>query len=448
MTSHTQPPPTIAARLLFLSASASEGTPLAVDREYNRVKTGLQSLGVWPAWREAVEHVPAVAWDQVPEQLLLHRASIVHFAGHGHPDGSLEFSTRDGGPQRIRPEGLAALFRSYAPPVRLVVLNACYSDALADALTEHVDVVIGMTHAIDDDAAIQFAPTFYQQLAGGTSVQSAFEVARGVLQGQLPGTRGLGRGVSRDLADAAAPLDPASEDLPLRIRVRAGVDASRMVFTIRDPDAAAGGSGWRRLAAAVRRRGALAVGAASLALAGLVASRMSHRPASADQLVVRVHEAGQRSAAHLAGRVTVNGPDTAVRARPLVDGEAVFDDLPAGSVGRAVEVSVDGIAGFQATTERHVVPESRVVGVTLTKAETTSVVTGTVVDARNQPIAGAVIDFENGLAVAETDPRGDFRIVLPLPPGTKISVTVAVHGTVGFRDNVTVPGLLMLPWAP
>jgi len=229
--------------------------------------------------------------------------------------------------------------------------------------------------------------------------------------------------------------------------VRAGVDASRIVFTAGAPDDAAGASAWRRFAAALRKRSLPGAAAAILALVGLGAVLMSHAPPAADNLVVRVYEAGRaHSFAHVAGRVTLNGPDTAVRRRPLLDGEAVFDDLPAGSVGRAVEVSVDDVAGFQSTSERHVIPEARVVGVSLTKTETTTVITGRVVDVRNQPIAGAVVNFDDGLALAETDPRGDFRIAVPLPPGTMVTLTVAVDGKVGYQDNVTVPGPFALQW--
>jgi hypothetical protein len=214
----------VVARLLFLSANANDRSPLAVDREYNRVKGGLLALGVWPAWRMAVEHVPAATWEQVPEQLLLHTASIVHFAGHGHPDGSLEFSTPGGGHQRVHADGLAGLFASYAGQVRLVVLNACYSDALADALTLHIDAVVGMTHAITDEAAILFAPTFYQQLAGGKSVKTAFEVGRAMLLGQHPNPgASSNRNVER--------REPAERGALLHLRVRAGVDASQMYFT-------------------------------------------------------------------------------------------------------------------------------------------------------------------------------------------------------------------------
>jgi CHAT domain len=213
----------VVARLLFLSANASDRSPLAVDREYNRVQDRLQTLGVGPAWHGAVKHVPAAAWEQVPEQLSLHAASIVHFAGHGHPDGSLEFSTQEGRPQRIHADGLARLFESYAGQVRLVVLNACYTDALAAALTRHIDAVIGMTHAISDEAALQFAPTFYQQLAFGMSVQKAFERARAVVLGHRPDP---GASSNRDVAGR----EPGAGEALLRLRVRAGVDASRMRF--------------------------------------------------------------------------------------------------------------------------------------------------------------------------------------------------------------------------
>src|SRR5262249_34184669 len=149
---------------------------------------------------------------QVPEQLLLHDASIVHFAGHGHPDGSLEFSTRDGGNRRIHPDGLASLFAHYTRQVRLGVLNACYSDALAEALTVHIDVVVGMRQAVPDDAAILFARTFYQQLAGGKSVQGAFEVARATVRGEHAGGSPRRDVVLRDATD---------DDAMPRLRVRA-----------------------------------------------------------------------------------------------------------------------------------------------------------------------------------------------------------------------------------
>jgi hypothetical protein len=445
----------IAARLLFLSASANQQSPLAVDREYNRVKAGLQSLGVWHAWRVAVEHVPAVTWEQVPEQLLLHRASIVHFAGHGHADGSLEFATQANGSQRIAADGLARLFESYAPPVRLVVLNACYSDVLADALVDHVDVVVGMTHAISDDAAISFAPAFYQQLAGGKSVRTACEVARGIVLGRLPEAGAPGRDIEAELESETAlasdtgPEGSITHDAGLRMRVRAGVDASTMMFAVRDGAEVTRVPGNAGLLAVMRKPGIRWAGAATVVLALLGAKFVGHRSRAADRLVVRVHDSGAGNrVARVAGRVIVRGPDTSERSRQLVEGEAVFDDLPPGVARRAVEVSIDGAPGFQSTTERQIVPESGILDILLARADVTSVVAGTVIDEKGQPLAGATIDIEHGLVIGTTDPRGDFRIVVPIAPGAMVSVAIAVDGRVGVRENVTVPGTHTLRWAP
>lgn len=224
-------PASAPARLLFLSANARDESPLSVDREYNRVTSELRDLGVWEAWHDAIEYLPAAEWEQVPELLLSQGPSIVHFAGHGFPDGSLLFAAPDGAGQRIHPEGLTALFKNFAGQVRLVVLNACYSHELAQAIGAHVDVVIGMPQAISDEAAILFAPTFYQQLAGGKSVQAAFEVASAVVLGKLPELRGTRK------RDAELP-DDGGPDLTPRMSVRTGVDAAQLTFAPAQPASA------------------------------------------------------------------------------------------------------------------------------------------------------------------------------------------------------------------
>jgi len=56
---------------------------------------------------------------------------------------------------------------------RVVVLNACYSSAQAEALLAYVDCVVGMRSAIDDHAARNFAIGFYGALGDGESVATA-----------------------------------------------------------------------------------------------------------------------------------------------------------------------------------------------------------------------------------------------------------------------------------
>ena len=57
-----------------------------------------------------------------------------------------------------------------------MVLNACYSEVQAEAISQHINHVIGMNRAIGDKAAINFAVAFYDALAAGEDVEFAFEL--------------------------------------------------------------------------------------------------------------------------------------------------------------------------------------------------------------------------------------------------------------------------------
>ena len=61
------------------------------------------------------------------------------------------------------------------------MLNACYSELQAKAIAKHIDCVIGMSIAIGDSAAINFAIAFYQALGYGRDVRAAFELGCGLI---------------------------------------------------------------------------------------------------------------------------------------------------------------------------------------------------------------------------------------------------------------------------
>ena len=102
-------------------------------------------------------------------------AKIVHFSGHGGSDGQLCFETADGGSLPVEPEILADLFRKFSKKIKCVVLNACYSEKQAEAISKHIDYVIGMRHGISDSAATAFSIGFYQALGAGEDIEEAFE---------------------------------------------------------------------------------------------------------------------------------------------------------------------------------------------------------------------------------------------------------------------------------
>ncbi|MBD2772298.1 CHAT domain-containing protein [Iningainema tapete] len=89
---------------------------------------------------------------------------IVHFCGHGTPDGCLVLEDDGGNHKPVPPQGLAALFKLHAEYVNCVVLNACYSEKPAREISQHINYAIGMNQPIGDKAAIAFAVGFYDGL--------------------------------------------------------------------------------------------------------------------------------------------------------------------------------------------------------------------------------------------------------------------------------------------
>jgi len=79
------------------------------------------------------------------------------------------------------------MIRTAAPSARIVVLNACFSDTAAAALSGAVDCVVGMCGSIGDVAARAFSVGFYRALGYGRSIGNAVAQANaGLAALQLP----------------------------------------------------------------------------------------------------------------------------------------------------------------------------------------------------------------------------------------------------------------------
>jgi hypothetical protein len=121
---------------------------------------------------------------------------IVHFCGHGLEDGSIVLEDDGGNEKPVVPEGLASLFELHTDYVECVLLNSCYSEKPAVAISQYIHA-IGMNQPIEDKAAIAFAQGFYDGLSYKKSTnkdvfQRAFDEAmvaikmENISQGQLP----------------------------------------------------------------------------------------------------------------------------------------------------------------------------------------------------------------------------------------------------------------------
>jgi hypothetical protein len=166
--------------VLYLVAQPKNTPLLATYEEMREVETELQ-LGR-DRERFRLEHQVAVRIRDISRALARYQPQIVNFSGHGRPDGSLAVENEHGFATYADPAGLASLLGGFAYCVRCVIVNACHSLVLAEAINEEIDYVIGMRSEILDTASVQFSVGFYQGLFAGRSVPDAFRQGRDLVQ--------------------------------------------------------------------------------------------------------------------------------------------------------------------------------------------------------------------------------------------------------------------------
>jgi len=180
--------------ILFVAANPADTEQLALDQECAaiehelRIASGRDDFDLRSKW--------AVSIDDLMRHLNELKPTILHVSGHGtrrtaaatvEPGGPRRDLTAPGsggivlqdaqGSQHVSDRALAAMIASASPATRLVVLNACYSASIGEALRPKVDCVVGMDGAISDDAARSFAVAFYRALGHHCSIGNAVDQA-------------------------------------------------------------------------------------------------------------------------------------------------------------------------------------------------------------------------------------------------------------------------------
>lgn len=168
-----------AKKILILSANPKDTTRLRLDEEVREIEEGLQRSK--NRGQFIIQPKLAVRLRDLRRAMLDNEPQIVHFCGHGEIDG-LMVEDDHGNAILINPDALAGLFELFTDKVECALLNACYSEAQADAINKHIHYVIGMKHGITDKTALEFAIGFYDALGAGKSVEEAFKFGRNAIQ--------------------------------------------------------------------------------------------------------------------------------------------------------------------------------------------------------------------------------------------------------------------------
>jgi CHAT domain len=146
---------------------------LRVDKELEEIRTQLKLSRYGDRFR--FEFRLAASAVEISRALAEHHPRIIHLSGHGDADGGIYVEDERGDGIPATPEGLARLLRLNADDAECVIVNACYSRRLAEAMRGYFDYTIGMRRRIGDQAAIVFSIGFYQGIAGGDTIPRAFE---------------------------------------------------------------------------------------------------------------------------------------------------------------------------------------------------------------------------------------------------------------------------------
>lgn len=168
-------------KVLFLAANPRDTQRLDLDREVAKIKERLSDSRLRDKFDLQQEWV--VRLDELSRFLLHYRPHVVHFSGHGSSTGELIFEDAAGSASASAPQAaIANLFRILKDDIRLVVLNACFSEGQARAIAQHIDCVIGTSAAIGDQVAVAFAAGFYRAISFNRDVKTAFDLGRNEIE--------------------------------------------------------------------------------------------------------------------------------------------------------------------------------------------------------------------------------------------------------------------------
>jgi WD40 repeat protein len=163
--------------ILILAANPKNTAPLRLDQEIREIDEGLRRANKRELYK--LEQKWAVRSRDFYRAILDYQPNIVHFCGHGAGQDGIVLEDDTGKMVLVQTNVLASVFKLFAKKgVECVILNACYSEVQADAISQYVNYVVGMNRAVGDRAAVAFAVAFYDGIAAGYEVEEAYDLGR------------------------------------------------------------------------------------------------------------------------------------------------------------------------------------------------------------------------------------------------------------------------------
>jgi hypothetical protein len=192
-------------KILFLAANPEGTDRILLDEEIRAIKERIRASEYRD--RLEIESEWAVRPLDLQRALLEHAPDIVHFSSHGTQNEELVLHDENGQSKPVSKEALQHLFSILNDNIKVVVLNACYSEPQAQAIIRTIPCAVGMSKAIGVKAANTFSEAFYLAVGAGAKVKRAF-----------------------DLGVNALLLQGISEERTPQLKVKEGVDISQLTL--------------------------------------------------------------------------------------------------------------------------------------------------------------------------------------------------------------------------
>ena len=156
--------------ILVVSADPQDQDYLRLSEERRELQLALRSTRFRDSFQ--VRDLPSCRIRDITQALDKYTPTVLHFSGHGDLKG-LCFENDAHIAQIVNTNALANLFKGQNG-LKLVILNACYSQPQAQCIADSIGYVIAMEGSIEDREAINFTREFYSALGHGRTFEAAF----------------------------------------------------------------------------------------------------------------------------------------------------------------------------------------------------------------------------------------------------------------------------------
>lgn len=156
-------------KLLFVSSNPHWTERLDLGDEMRELLHSLrgQDIELMP--------LPAARLEDLEVAVTTNDIDVLHFSGHATASDGIILRDEDGMEVAMSGAELSQLIKD--KNIKLAFLNACSTEATANAIKDNVDAVIGTNNPLDDRAAKKMTKVFYSELGSGHTIDEAFDEA-------------------------------------------------------------------------------------------------------------------------------------------------------------------------------------------------------------------------------------------------------------------------------